>query len=332
MTFDFLQLNGTDFVLGAFGATLVEIHRLKQALDKNDGQVKASRIQWIVNIVWVFILIVGSGILAAVQGVSPLLSAFYAGLTSPVFFSVILRDNAKAEKELVQKIEEPKNKEIAFQDALVSSKDKKILAQSQEIDDLRTLVSDLENRLMFYSSRSQRSKSEEILSLVADLTESRDELSQLRREPLTVSSSEVRNDVREKIEYLTSRLLNRLTQIDRDKPAELERITVRSSNAYGSALEEVLQITKEYDANLEKIRTEKNRSSQPEKVSYARRLVSISSFFVFVVMLTVVYLLFPNGNVFVNFALGLSMSLISNLIYDAGRKVRRLQKAIDMML
>lgn len=100
MTFDFSASSVIDFSLGAFGATLVEIYRLKRLLDNNSGQVEASQLQWLLNTVWFLIFILGSGFLAVVQAESPMWSAFYAGLTAPVFFSVIFKDNAIAEKEL----------------------------------------------------------------------------------------------------------------------------------------------------------------------------------------------------------------------------------------
>ena len=109
MTFDFSALNGTDFAFGLFGACLVEIYRLKRLLDKNKGKLGASKLQLLLNTVCFLFFIFGSGVLAATQGVSPEFSALYAGLTFPVFLSVILRDNAEAEKILVRGAVEEKD-------------------------------------------------------------------------------------------------------------------------------------------------------------------------------------------------------------------------------
>ena len=135
MTFDFSSLSGTDFALGAFGATFVEIYRLKRLLDKNGGELKGSKLQLVLNIVWFLLFISGSGLLAALQGVSPLLSAFCAGLTAPVFFSVIFRDNAEAERELVAKA-----KKTALAEAEVETQ--KVLAvKEEELEELRNEMS-----------------------------------------------------------------------------------------------------------------------------------------------------------------------------------------------
>lgn len=119
MTFDFSQLSGTDFAFGLFGACLVEIYRFKRLLDKNEGKVEVSKLQVLLNVVCFLFFIFGSGVLAATQGVSPEFSALYAGLTFPVFFSVILRDNAEAEKQLIAETKkavlaeaEKKNQEV----------------------------------------------------------------------------------------------------------------------------------------------------------------------------------------------------------------------------
>ena len=98
MTIDFSALNGTEFALGTFGAFCVETYRFKTLSDR--GKISWHPSKLFPNIVWVLTFLIASGVLAAVLGVSAEWSALYTGLTSPVFFGVILKDNTQAQREL----------------------------------------------------------------------------------------------------------------------------------------------------------------------------------------------------------------------------------------
>lgn len=330
MTFNFSELSGTDFALGAFGATIVDVYRLKCLLKKNSGKVQGSRLQLFVNAVWFFLFVVGSGLLAAVQGVSPELSAFYIGLTSPVFFGVILKDNDQAERELIEKIEKPKNEEIAFQKAFISAKYREIDEQQEEINGLRSQVLELEKRLSYYS-RSNRFRSNKIVNLVDELTRERSNLSQIKEEPLTVSSSEVRNDVQERVESLMSRLLGELlnaNRADREEGSRFNAPITRVNVSRTSALEQMGQIHEEGETNLENINKEKIANRQLEKATYLKRFTSIGYSLLLIAMLTIVYLLYPDGNVLINFTIGLVMSILSNVVYNLVNKSEKLRRFI----
>ena len=324
MSFDFSALSGTDFVLGAFGATIVEVYRLKRLLDRNNGQVKASKFQWSVNVIWFFLFVMSSGLLAAVQGVSPLLSAFYAGLTSPVFFSVILRDNAQAEKELIEKIEEPKDKEIAIQEAIISAKYREIEGQEEEIVALRTHISKLENALSFYS-RKHHFHSNKIIGIADELMRERDSLKQVRKEPLATNSAEALNDTQKRIESVTSRLLDALMSSSREENPRLYDKVGVVNVPQTSGLEQMLQIVEESEANFENISKDKTKNRKSRRSTYIKGFISIGYFLVLIVMITVIRLLFPNGNIFINFALGLVMSILSNIVYSLANESDKLR-------
>ncbi|MEM9803949.1 MAG: hypothetical protein AAF959_01625 [Cyanobacteria bacterium P01_D01_bin.56] len=104
MTVDFSSLSGTDFTLGVLGAAFVEIYRFKSLCDQ--GKFRWIPSALVPHIIWVLTFLAGAGLLAAVQAVSPQMSSFYAGLTAPVFFAVILKDNSAAERELENLVEE----------------------------------------------------------------------------------------------------------------------------------------------------------------------------------------------------------------------------------
>lgn len=153
MAVDFSTLSGTDFALGAFGATFVEIFRLKRLLDKNRGQLRGSSLQLFFNVVWFLLFISGSGLLAALQGVSPLLSAFCTGLTAPVFFSVIFRDNAEAERELVDETKRAVLAQADTEKQKAKAKYQKVIAaKDKEIEALKEAV----NKILLQGKSSQQ--------------------------------------------------------------------------------------------------------------------------------------------------------------------------------
>ena len=98
MNIDFSALLQNEFALGIFGAFCVETYRFKTLSDR--GKISWHPSKLFPNIVWVLTFLIASGVLAAVLGISAEWSALYTGLTSPVFFGVILKDNTQAQREL----------------------------------------------------------------------------------------------------------------------------------------------------------------------------------------------------------------------------------------